>query len=336
MKKIITINRHISEAERQLADKPSGDFSNLLNQMALAAKLIARQVTKAGLLNILGKAQAINVQGEEVMKLDWLANDMIIRMFDHPGYIAGMASEEEEEVMLIPSDRPRGKYILLFDPLDGSSNIDANVSVGTIFSIYRKKTSGSGATVEDFLRRGVEQVAAGYIIYGSSTMMVFTTGSGVHGFTYDPSLGEFLLSHENIRIPDACRCLSVNECNVGRWKPATRAFVDHIRHKRSPRYEQTTGRYIGSLVADIHRNMLYGGVFLYPDDAKNPRGKLRLLYEANPMAFLVEQAGGAATTGAERILEIAATEVHHRVPLVIGNREEVDLYEQFYRGERTE
>ncbi|MCA9523029.1 MAG: class 1 fructose-bisphosphatase [Myxococcales bacterium] len=332
MKKIVTINRHIMEQERTLSDKPSGDFSNLLTQMAFCAKLIGRYVNKAGLVDLLGKTGNVNVQGERVMKLDDLANQTILRAFDHPGYIAGMASEEEEDVVLIPPHRPRGKYILFFDPLDGSSNIDVNVSVGTIFSIYRKITSGPDAKMEDFLRRGVEQVAAGYVIYGSSTMMVYTTGAGVHGFTLDPEIGEFLLSHENITIPDSCAVLSCNETNYSNWSDTQRAFIDHIKFKREDRYAKTTGRYIGSLVSDFHRNMLYGGIFLYPEDARHPRGKLRLLYEANPMAMLAEQAGGAATDGRTRTLELQAKEIHQRTALVVGNRREVELYEKFYQG----
>jgi fructose-1,6-bisphosphatase I len=245
-----------------------------------------------------------------------------------------MASEEMEDIYHIPDKHPRGKYILNFDPLDGSSNIDVNVSVGTIFSIHRKRSSGDHATLEDFLQPGRAQLCAGYLIYGSSTMLVYTTGQGVHGFTLDPSLGEFLLSHEDIRIPTRGKIFSVNEGNSSYWEEPVRRYVEHL--KREGNRQPYTLRYIGSLVADFHRNLLKGGIFLYPADSKDPKkpptGKLRLIYEAAPLAFIVEQAGGRASTGWEEIMEIRPTQLHQRVPLFIGSAEDVTEAEAFIQG----
>lgn len=243
-----------------------------------------------------------------------------------------MASEENDEVIPIPEQFPKGKYVLLFDPLDGSSNIDANVSIGTIFSIHRKKTDGENGTLEDCLQKGADQVAAGYIIYGSSTMLVFTTGQGVNGYTLDPSVGEFILSHIDIKTPPKGKIYSVNEGNSRFWDEGTKKYIDSLKEKDSATSRPYSLRYIGSLVADFHRNLLYGGIFLYPTDCKDPdkpKGKLRLLYEASPLAFIVEQAGGLATTGKENIMDIVPTELHQRVPLIIGSREDVLTYQKF-------
>ena len=330
--KVVTIQRHIVEQER-LYPKATGDFTGLLWDLTLAAKTISREVNKAGLADILGLTGEQNVHGEVVKKLDVYANERICKAMDHGGHLCIMASEENEDIIPIPDEFPKGKYVLLFDPLDGSSNIDANVSVGTIFSIHKRKTPGKEATIEDCLRKGAEQVAAGYIVYGSSTMMVYTTGSGVHGFTLDPSIGEFLLSHESIKIPSKGKIYSINEGNASTWDEGTKKYIAYLKES-----DQTTGRpyslrYIGSLVADFHRNLLYGGIFLYPADCKDPKKpkpKLRLLYEAAPLAFIVEQAGGIASTGKERIMDIQAAELHQKVPLIIGSKEDVLIYEKFF------
>ena len=312
----------------------TGAFTRLLWDLTLAAKTISREVNKAGLVDILGTTGSSNVQGEEVQKLDRFAQDTIFKAMDHGGHLCCMASEEVSDVIEIPARFPKGKYVLVFDPLDGSSNIDVNVSVGTIFSILRKVTPGEDGTLDDCLQRGVRQVAAGYVIYGSSTMMVYTTGQGVHGFTLDSSLGEFLLSHENIQMPEQGKIYSVNEGNAHTWDAGTKAYVDFVKSPQTDR-KAKSHRYIGSMVADLHRNLLMGGIFLYPADCRNadkPRPKLRLLYEANPMAYIVEQAGGLASTGTERILEIAPTDLHQRVPIVIGSKDDVTEYERFYRA----
>jgi fructose-1,6-bisphosphatase I len=298
--------------------------------LTIAIKMIHREVNKAGLVEILGATEERNVSGDVVMKLDKYAQDRIFKAMDHGGHLCVMASEESEDIIPIPDRFPKGKYVLLYDPLDGSSNIDANVSVGTIFSVYRKKTAGRDGTQEDCLRRGVEQVAAGYVIYGSSTMLVYSTGDGVHGFTLDPSMGEFLLSHPNIRIPKRGKIYSINEGNAAYFDEGTKRYLEHIKTPDKAAGRPYSLRYIGSLVADFHRNLLYGGIFLYP---AAPKPKLRLLYEANPLAFIVEQAGGKATTGRERILDIQPTELHQKVPLVIGSPDDVDEYERFFRRE---
>ena len=310
----------------------TGEFTELISQLLMAAKIISREVNKAGLADVFGLTGRTNVHGEDVQKLDEFANSLIIRTTDHSGHLTGMASEEMEEIYPIPDKHPRGNYVLLFDPVDGSSNIDVNVSIGTIFSVYRRKGVTGTADLSEFLRAGSEQVVAGYIIYGSSTMLVYTTGRGVHGFTLDPSIGEFLLSHEDIKIPPRGRIYSANESNYAGWDPGVQRYVDHLkRPDASPTY---SARYIGSLVSDFHRNLLKGGIFLYPADANSPNGKLRLLYEASPLAFIVEQAGGRASTGEHRILDIQPTALHQRVPLVIGSREDVAEAEAFMQGQR--
>jgi len=329
--KVVTIQRHIVEQERQFP-KATGDFTGLLWDLTIAAKTISREVNKAGLADILGLTGETNIHGDVVKKLDVYANERICNAMDHGGHLCIMASEENEDVIPIPDEFPKGKYVLLFDPLDGSSNIDANVSVGTIFSIHKRKTTGKEATIEDCLRKGTEQVAAGYIIYGSSTMMVYTTGSGVHGFTLDPGIGEFLLSHENIKIPSKGKIYSINEGNANMWDEGTKKYINYLKENDSATGRPYSLRYIGSLVADFHRNLLYGGIFLYPvdyKDPKKPKAKLRLLYEAAPLAFIVEQAGGMASTGKERIMDIQATELHQKVSLIIGSKEDVLTYEKF-------
>lgn len=288
----------------------------------------------AGLVKILGSAGTTNVQGEVQHRLDQLAEHTIRDVVGRSGLVCALMSEEEEEVIEI-DEAYRGKYIVAYDPLDGSSNIDYNVSIGTIFSIFRKISPGEEVTRSDLMRCGTEQVAAGYIIYGSSTVFVYTVGQGVHGFTLDPTVGEYILSHEDIKLPTTCKVLSVNTCNAPYWSPWVHRFVDGMLARNDNEKRRLTDRHIGSLVADFHRNLLMGGVFLYPEDSRAPQGKLRLMYEANPLAFIVEQAGGAASDGTRRILEIEPDWAHHRVPLVIGNAKEVALAEEVRREAGT-
>jgi len=285
----------------------------------------------AGLADILGATDMTNVQGEVQQKLDVLANEIIVKAMDHGGRLCGMASEEEPDIIHIPEGFKCGKYLLLFDPLDGSSNIDVNVPVGTIFSVVRKITRGTRAEMEDLLQPGRRQVAAGYVIYGSSTMLVYTTGQGVHGFTLDPSIGEFLLSHPNIRIPHTPRYLSVNDSYEQHWDDHVRALMRRYRGLDGE-HKALNVRYVGSLVADFHRNLLGGGVFCYPSNARSPRGKLRLLYECNPLAFVAEQAGGAATDGTTRIMDVTPNELHQRSPLYMGSKAEVELASEMLGG----
>jgi fructose-1,6-bisphosphatase I len=330
---IVTIERHIIDMERQHPEA-TGAFSTILYDLAFAAKMIAREVNMAGLVDILGGTDERNIHGEQVQKLDAWAHDVIFKALDHCGHLACMASEEAEDFLPIPDRFKAGKYVLLYDPLDGSSNIDANVSIGTIFSIHRKITGGERGTVDDCLQPGSEQVAAGYVVYGSSTMMVYTTGYGVFGFTLDPSIGEFLLSHSNIRIPSPGRRIySVNEGNYARWSAGQRAFVDYLKGIDDANDKPFSSRYIGSLVADFHRTLLYGGIFMYPTDDQSPDGKLRLLYEAAPLAFIAEQAGGRASTGVIDIADVRPTALHQRVPLYIGSKEWVDLAEEYLKKE---
>ena len=309
--------KFLLEEERRYPNS-TGQFTGLFSDLVLAVKIISHKVNMAGLINILGSAERQNIQGEEVQKLDELANEAIISTMENGGHLSGMASEECEGVIEISDGYPKGGYLLLFDPLDGSSNIDVNISVGTIFSIIRKSPRDEKTRVEDFLRPGAEQVAAGYVVYGPSTMLVYTTGQGVHGFTLDPGVGEFLLSHENIRVPERGDIYSVNEGNSRRWPDAAKNYVEKLKENGR------CARYVGSLVADFHRNLLKGGIFLYPADKKNPKGKLRLLYEANPLSFVVEQAGGASTDGQKRILDITPVELHQRTPLIIGSKTDVE------------
>ncbi|MFV1974436.1 MAG: class 1 fructose-bisphosphatase [Candidatus Scalindua sp.] len=327
----MSVQRHIIEQERHFP-LATGSLTTLLMDLIYAAKIISREVNKAGLVDILGLTGTENIHGEEVKKLDEYANNRLFKAMDHGGHLCIMASEENDEIIPIPEQFPKGKYVLLFDPLDGSSNIDANVSIGTIFSIHRKKTDGENGTLEDCLQKGSDQVAAGYVIYGSSTMLVFTTGQGVNGYTLDPSVGEFILSHIDIKTPSKGKIYSANEGNAKFWDEGTRKYIDYLKEKDSATGRPYSLRYIGSLVADFHRNLLYGGIFLYPADYKDPnkpKGKLRLLYEASPLAFIVEQAGGMATTGKENIMDIVPTELHQRVPLIIGSREDVLTYLKF-------
>ncbi|MGQ9642312.1 MAG: class 1 fructose-bisphosphatase [Ignavibacterium sp.] len=329
--KFNTLARHIYEEERKYPEA-TGELSDLLHDLSLAAKVISLEVNKAGLVDILGFTGSSNVHGEEVKKLDVYAHEMLIKAMDHGGHLCVMASEEDEDIIHIPPEFYIGKYVLLFDPLDGSSNIDANVSIGTIFSIYRRISPGNGpGTLEDCLQPGFKQVAAGYIIYGSSTIFVYTAGNGVHGFTLDPSFGEFILSNPNIKTPKKGKIYSINEGNYLYWHPGLKKYIKWLQEEDKSTGRPYSSRYIGSMVADIHRNLLYGGIFMYPADIRNPNGKLRLMYECNPMAFIVEQAGGRASDGKRRILEIQPEKLHQRVPIFIGSEEDVLMVEKFLR-----
>ncbi|MGL5758935.1 class 1 fructose-bisphosphatase [Plesiomonas sp.] len=311
----------------------TGELTSLLAAIKLAAKIIHRDINKAGLVDILGTNGLDNVQGESQMKLDVYANDKLKAALQARGEVAGIASEEEDDIVIFEGDRGcNAKYVVLMDPLDGSSNIDVNVSVGTIFSIYRRLTpTGTPVTPEDFLQPGNQQVAAGYVVYGSSTMLVYTTGRGVHGFTYDPSLGVFCLSHENIRIPQNGVIYSINEGNYIKFPLGVKKYIKYCQDHDTASKRPYTSRYIGSLVADFHRNMLKGGIYIYPSTANSPKGKLRLLYECNPMAFLAEQAGGRASNGTHRILDIVPSELHQRVPFFVGSQAMMDDAERFMR-----
>lgn len=319
---VTTIERFILDQEDRFPEA-TGELSNLLYDIALATKIIAAAIRRAGLVNILGSDGTRNVQGEIQQKLDVLANETIKNCLNHTGRVCVMGSEEDEDIIPVPAEYGVGKYAVLFDPLDGSSNIDVNSSVGTIFSIYRRISMEGRGTAADVLQPGCRQVAAGYVMYGSSTMLVYTTAQGVHGFTLDPTIGEFLLSHPRIVTPRVGAYYSVNESNFPRWSKAVQAAVRGLKGDTPLGMKPKNSRYIGSLVADFHRNLINGGVFLYPADMRNPQGKLRLLYEASPMAFIAEQAQGSATDGVNRILDIMPHGLHQRTPLVIGSREDV-------------
>lgn len=309
----------------------SGELSRLLSSIKIASKIVNREVNKAGIADILGKAGNENVQGEEQMKLDVFANDIFIDALSHREIVCGIASEENEDFIEIKGNENNvhmNNYVVLIDPLDGSSNVDVNVSVGTIFSIYRRVTpAGTPVKIEDFLQKGVNQVAAGYVIYGSSTMLVYTTGNGVNGFTLDPSVGTYFLSHPNMTYPKTGKIYSVNEGNYAKFPQGVKEYIKYCQEEEGNR--PYTSRYIGSLVADFHRNMIKGGIYIYPSYAHAPNGKLRLLYECNPMAFLAEQAGAKATNGFQRILEIEPTSLHQRVPFFCGSVEMVEKAEEF-------
>jgi len=330
---IITIERYIWEQQSSFPGA-TGVLTNLLNDIALSAKIIASHTTRAGLAEILGATGEENLHGDTVQKLDVFAERTIYRMNDHTGRLAVMASEEEEEIIPIPAPYETGKYVLIYDPLDGSSNIDYNVSVGTIFAIHRRQSPDGPGTLEDCLQPGRDLVAAGYVVYGSSTMLVYSTGQGVHGFTLDPRVGEFLLSHPYIQIPAKPKYYSVNQGYQPQWEPALQEYTQWLQGNNEQGMSLSL-RYIGSLVADFHRNLLAGGVFYYPAEMKEGKaqGKLRLLYEAAPLAFLAEQAGGYASDGNGSILDIQPTGLHQRVPLFIGNRDLVEQAEKLLRKE---
>ncbi len=328
---IITIERHILD-EQSSFPKATGALTHLLYDIALVGKIIASKTNRAGLAEILGRTGETNVQGEQVQKLDQFADSTFFRMNDHTGRVAIMASEEHAGVLPIPEKYPAGKYVLLYDPLDGSSNIDYNICLGTIFCVYRKITEGRGS-LEDCLQKGRQVVAAGYLLYGTSTMLVYSTGLGVNGFTLDPAVGEFLLSHPAIRIPESPQYYSVNQGNEKYWSRGVREYTDYLQAGK-PDSPDLSARYVGSLVADFHRNLLAGGVFYYPADTRDPKkphGKLRLMYEAIPLAFLAEQAGGRGSDGTQDILDITPRTLHQRTPFFVGNRELVEQAEAFLR-----
>ncbi|MCX8083678.1 MAG: class 1 fructose-bisphosphatase [Calditerrivibrio sp.] len=326
---VTNLSRFLLEEQRNFPEA-TGDFTMILEQIAFAAKIISREVNKAGIVNILGKAESSNVHGEQQQKLDVFANEKMIQALDHTGKICAMASEEVDDVISIPSKYPKGKYLVVFDPLDGSSNIDVNISIGTIFGIYKRQSVDGDGCRQDFMQPGRNLLAAGYVIYGSSTMFVYTTGRGVNGFTLDPSVGEFLLSHQDMKTPECGSIYSINEANYHKWDERIKKYVEHLKSIKERQY---TTRYIGSLVADFHRNLLKGGVFLYPGDSKNPRGKLRLLYEASPLAYIVEQAGGMAIDGDNNILDIVPENLHQKTPLIIGSKFEVELFAKYWKKE---
>ncbi len=331
----ITVIEHLLLHQKE-SPMATGRFTRLLNELILAAKIISREVNKAGLVDVLGFTGTINVQGEEVLKLDEFANRVLIHRLVRAGVLCTMASEENADLIEIPPAFPVGDYVLIFDPLDGSSNIDSNVSVGTIFSIYRRKSpEGKPVTLGDVLQKGANQVAAGYFVYGSSTIMVYTTGRGVHGFTLDPSVGEFLLSHPDIRIPENGKIYSVNESYWHYWDEPTQKVVSYFKSPNNKRGQPYSLRYIGTLVADFHRNLLSGGIFMYPADFRDPKkpgGKLRLMCEAAPLAMVVEAAGGMATDGKMRILDIEPQQLHQRVPLFIGSKNDVQNLMEIYNS----
>jgi len=330
MNGILTLDEFIIQRQTEF-DYSTGEFSRILRDIGFAGKVVHREVNKAGLVEILGKTGTQNVQGEEVQKLDEYANNRFIEALKFGGECAGICSEENEDIIAFEDENSiNSKYVIAMDPLDGSSNIDVNVSVGTIFTIYRRKSGflGKPCQREDFLQKGTSQVAAGYIIYGSSTMLVYTAGHGVNGFTLDPSIGEFCLSHPNIKIPKKGVFYSYNHGNYTKFTDSIRKYVDHT-FKETENGTSYGYRYVGSMVADIHRNLLKGGIFMYPKTSDSIDGKLRLVYECNPMAFIVEQAGGRATNGRDRIMEIEPKELHQRTPIFIGSEDMVREAESF-------
>lgn len=326
-RKLVTLGQFIIERQ---ADFPyaKGELSRLLRDIGIAAKIVNREVNKAGLADILGEVGSSNIQGEEQKKLDVFANEQFIAALSSGGECCAIASEENEEMVTISSEVSKNaKYVVCIDPLDGSSNIDVNVSIGTIFSIYRRVSLNGSIQLGDFLQKGTEQVAAGYVIFGSSTMLVYTTGRGVNGFTLDPSIGEFCLSHPDMKIPKTGSIYSINEGNYVHFPDGVKQYIKYCQIEDAATKRPYSSRYIGSLVADFHRNLLKGGIYMYPATAKSPKGKLRLLYECNPLAWIIEQAGGKASDGHNRILEIQPTSLHQRTPFFIGSSEMVKMAE---------
>lgn len=322
---IVTIERFVLDSQPEHA---SGDFTALLYDLALAGKIISAQTRRAGLLDMLGLAGKVNVQGESQQKLDLLADDIMVRLMDHTGRLAAMVTEERKDWVRIPDSYQKGSYVLVYDPLDGSSNIDTNISIGTIFGVYRVVDKDNPGCLEDCLQPGRKLVAAGYIIYGTSTMLVYSAGNGVHSFTLEPSLGEFLLSKENLRFPKKPSYYSLNQVPENQWGEGMHQYAKWLREEHVP---PISSRYIGSMVADFHRNLTHGGVFCYPATPKKPNGKIRLLYEAAPLAFLAEQAGGYGSNGEQSLLDIVPTDIHQRTPVFIGNRYLVERAEEYLR-----
>jgi fructose-1,6-bisphosphatase I len=321
----VSLTQFIIEQQRGLPDA-SGTFSMLLSNIVTACKEISHLVNRGNLVGVLGSAESENVQGEVQKKLDVITNDIMVNALNWTGHLAGMASEEVDDIIAIPAQYPKGKYLALFDPLDGSSNIDVNLTVGTIFSILRCR-EGIDPVVEDFLRKGSEQVCAGFVLYGPSTMMVLTTGHGVNGFTLDQDIGEFILTHPSMKIPEETSEFAINMSNQRFWEPPVKRYIEEcLQGAEGPREKNFNMRWIASLVAEVYRILTRGGVFLYPYDLRDlsKSGRLRIMYEANPMAFIIEQAGGACSTGRERILDIKPSHIHQRVPLILGSKREVE------------
>lgn len=332
-RRLTTISHHI-DAEQNLHPEATGDFTAILNDLTLALRIISRDVRRAGLNDVLGLTRDTNVHGEQVRKLDTYSNEVIKRAMQNSGQICIMASEEDDDIIISNPSGKNAKYVLVFDPLDGSSNIDVNVTIGTIFGLYKRVdiNSEEPGSEEDVIQEGYKLDAAGYALYGSSTMLVYTTGHGVHAFTYDPTLGEFLLTKENIKLPKRGKYYSVNEGYYYRWSENLRQYVDYLKSASSDKSRPYSLRYIGTAVADIHRTLLTGGIYLYPNDDTMPNGKLRIVYEANPLAMIIEQAGGRATDGERRILDIKPDSIHQRVPFIAGSKDDVIDCETFMKG----
>jgi fructose-1,6-bisphosphatase I len=329
MSKVKTLGQFIIEKQNDFPFA-KGELSRLLRDIGIAAKIVHREVNKAGLADILGEAGETNIQGESVKKLDVFANEQFIAALSVGGECCAIASEENEDIILVENEQSKNaKYVVAMDPLDGSSNIDVNVSVGTIFSIYRRISLSGPGKLEDFMQRGTEQIAAGYIIYGSSTMLVYTTGKGVNGFTLDPSIGEFCLSHPNMQTPKSGKTYSMNEGNYVHFPDGVKKYIKYCQEEDKTTKRPYSSRYIGSAVADIHRNLITGGIYIYPVTASSPNGKLRLLYECNPLAFIIEQAGGKATDGYRRIMEVETKTLHQRTPFYAGSADMVDTACEF-------
>src|SRR4030095_10537323 len=329
IRKVITLDEFIFQNEKDFPFA-TGELSGLLRDIGFAAKIVNREVNKAGLVDILGTTGINNTTGDEVKKLDMFANEQFMSALQVSGECCGVASEELESFLPVSAENAvNAKYVVTLDPLDGSSNIDVNVAIGTIFSIYRRPSFFGNCTLEDFLQKGSRQVASGYIIYGSSTMMVYTTGNGVNGFTLDPSIGEFCLSHPGIKMPETGKIYSVNQGNFLKFEQPVKEYITYCQSEDKSTNRPYSLRYIGSLVGDMHRNLMYGGIFMYPSTKSAPQGKLRLLYECFPMAFIVEQAGGKASDGYRRILDIEPTELHQRGPIFMGSKTMVDKVEDY-------
>lgn len=328
MKPLVNLTNHLfvqhDHSEESLA------LGNVVNQLVLASKIVSREVNKAGLVGVLGQTDKINCQGERVQKLDQYADDVFIELLSQSPYVCAIGSEERPDIVVVENGQAakeqikERQFVVHLDPLDGSSNVDVNVSVGTNFVIFKKKSSGPTVEKSDYLQPGKEAVCAGYVVYGSSTMLVYSSGKGVHGFTLDPSLGEFILSHPDMRLPTKGKIYSINESYEPKWEQVIKDYIQEVKSEADVSGKPKTARYIGSLVADFHRNLLKGGIFLYPADKKHPSGKLRLLYEGIPFAYLVEQAGGAASDGQEAVLEIEPAELHQRIPFFVGSADDMD------------
>lgn len=332
--KLKTISQHINEAQN-MHPEATGEFTSILNDLAFAVRIISRDVRRAGLNDILGLTKDTNYHGEQVRKLDTYANDVIKSSMKRSGHICIMASEEDDDIILNPVQNKKAKYVFVFDPLDGSSNIDVNVTIGTIFGLYKRidPNSEDPGTIDDVIQEGYKQVAAGYALFGSSTIFAYTTGQGVDFFTYDPTLGEFILTKENVRMPTKGKSYSANEGYYNKWSKEMQQYIDYLKTIASDKSRPYSLRYIGTAVADVHRTILNGGIFIYPSDSSMPKGKLRIVYEANALAMLIEQAGGRATDGTRRILDIKPEAIHQRTPLFAGSVEDVLECEQFLRGE---